>query len=86
LQLARIQRRVAANHRAKFSYDPALVPEIALRCTEVQSGARNIDHILTRTLLPALSTEFLSRMAEGQPIQAVHVSLDDQGGFRYQLS
>jgi type VI secretion system protein VasG len=52
----------------------------------VQSGARNIDHILTRTLLPALSAEFLTRMAEGQPIQAVHVSLDDQGGFRYQLS
>ncbi len=86
LQLARIERRVAANHRAKFSYDPALVPEIARRCTEVQSGARNIDHILTRTLLPALSAEFLTRMAEGQPIQAVHVNLDDQGGFRYQLS
>jgi len=86
LQLARIEQRLAANHRAKFSYDPALIPEIARRCTEVQSGARNIDHILTRTLLPELSAEFLSRMAEGQPIRTVQVSLNDQGGFRYQLS
>ncbi len=86
LQLARIEQRLAVNHRARFSYDPALIPEIARRCTEVQSGARNIDHILTRTLLPELSAEFLSRMAEGQPIRTVHVSLNDQGGFRYQLS
>ena len=58
-------------------------PGVAPKC---ESGARNIDHILTRTLLPEMSAEFLARMAEGQPIQAVHVSLDDQGGFRYQLS
>ena len=44
----------------------ALITAIADRCTEVESGARNVDHILTRTLLPELSTEFLSRMAAGE--------------------
>ncbi len=86
LQLGRIGRRVAENHRARFTYDPNLVAEIARRCTEVESGARNIDHILTRTLLPELSAEFLARMAEGQPIQSVKVGVDGDGTFRYELS
>ena len=49
-----------------FHYDPELVAGIASRCTEVASGARNVDHILTRTLLPEMSAEFLARMADGQ--------------------
>ena len=54
---------------------------IADRCTEVETGARNVDHILTRTLLPEMSAAFLARMAEGQAIGQVHVSVDEQGGF-----
>ena len=50
-----------------------------LRITEVESGARNVDHILTRTLLPEISREFLARMAEGQAITKVHVSVDGDG-------
>ena len=68
LQLDRIARRVAENHRAKFHDDPELVAGVAARCTEVESGARNVDHILTRTLLPEMSAEFLARMAEGRAI------------------
>ena len=64
-RLDRIARRVMDNHRANFRYDPELVAGIAGRCTEVESGARNVDHILTRTLLPELSAEFLARMADG---------------------
>lgn len=86
LQLARIGRRVAENHRAEFHYDPQLVSAIASRCTEVSSGARNIDHILTRTLLPEMSAEFLARMAEGLPIRSVHVSLGPDGKFAYTFS
>jgi type VI secretion system protein VasG len=86
LQLGRIGRRVRENHRAAFHYDPALVAGIASRCTEVASGARNVDHILTRTLLPEISGEFLARMAEGRPINAVHVALGPDGAFRYEFS
>jgi type VI secretion system protein VasG len=86
LQLERIARRVMENHRAAFRYDPELVAGIAGRCTEVESGARNVDHILTRTLLPELSAEFLARMADGQPISRVNVALNPDGAFRYEFT
>jgi len=86
LQLGRIRTRLHENHRAQFSYDEALVNGIASRCTEVESGARNVDHILTRTLLPELSREFLSRMAAGTAISKVHVSVDGTGAFKYDVA
>jgi type VI secretion system protein VasG len=86
LQLGKIRARLQENNRAQFSYDDALVTAIAQRCTEVESGARNVDHILTRTLLPEISREFLARMAEGQAITKVHVSVDADGGFRYEIA
>jgi type VI secretion system protein VasG len=86
LQLGRIRTRLQENNRAQFSYDDVLVTAIAQRCTEVESGARNVDHILTRTLLPEISREFLARMAEGQAIAKVHVSVDGGGGFQYEIS
>jgi type VI secretion system protein VasG len=86
LQLGKIRSRLQENNRAQFSYDDALVTAIAQRCTEVESGARNVDHILTRTLLPEISREFLARMAEGQAITKVHVSVGADGGFRYEIA
>jgi type VI secretion system protein VasG len=86
LQLGRIRRRVQENHRAAFNYDSELVAGIASRCTEVESGARNVDHILTRTLLPEMSGEFLARMANNEPISAVRVSLGPDGKFQYAFS
>jgi type VI secretion system protein VasG len=86
LQLGRIGQRLRENHRAAFSFTDDLVEHIARRCTEVESGARNVDHILTRTLLPELSQEFLACMAAGQGIGRVHVSVDDGGSFRYEIS
>ena len=86
LQLGRIQKRLFENHRAQFSYDPTLVDEVARRCTEVESGARNVDHILTRTLLPEISKEFLAKMASGEGISRVHVSVGSKGGFQYQIA
>jgi type VI secretion system protein VasG len=86
LQLGRIARRVMENHRAKFEYAPELVAEIAGRCTEVESGARNVDHIISRTLLPEMSAEFLSRMADGQAIRSVKVSLGEGGKFKYEFA
>jgi type VI secretion system protein VasG len=86
LQLGRIGRRIHENYRATFKYTPELVGNIAARCTEVESGARNVDHILTRSMLPELSAEFLSRMASGEPIRAVEVTVDAEGAFKYSLT
>jgi type VI secretion system protein VasG len=86
LQLGRIRTRLLENNRAQFTYDEALVAAIARRCTEVESGARNVDHILTRTLLPEISQEFLARMAAGEGIAKVHVSVDEGGAFRYAIT
>lgn len=83
LQLGRIRRRVEEHYRAKFTYAPEVVAGIVERCKEVDSGARNIDHILTGTMLPELSAEFLSRMAQGLPITGVHVTLSPEGTFQY---
>jgi type VI secretion system protein VasG len=86
LQLGRIRRRILENHRAEFAYDQDLVAGIASRCTEVESGARNVDHILTRTLLPELSANFLAHMAEGKSIARVGVNFNAEGKFCYQFS
>jgi type VI secretion system protein VasG len=86
LQLSRIGKRLDENHGTAFSYDDAVIAEIANRCKEVESGARNVDHILTRSLLPEMSGEFLSRMASGQSVARVHVSVGDGGKFRYEVS
>jgi type VI secretion system protein VasG len=86
LQLGRIRGRIRENHKAQLTYDEALVNTIASRCTDVDSGARNVDHIVTRTLLPELSQEFLSRMAAGEQIAKVHISVGPEGGFQYTLS
>ena len=85
LQLGRIRARLQENNRVRFTYDDALVAEIAGRCTEVESGARNVDHILTRTLLPEISREYLARMASEASISRVHVGVGESGGFRYQI-
>ena len=86
IQLRRIARRLAENHRAAFSWSPALVESIAGRCREVESGARNIETILGRSLLPELSARILARLGEGDAIGAVHVSVDGRDGFTYAIS
>src|SRR5262245_35521061 len=86
LQLGRIRTRLLENNRTQFSYDDALVSAIARRCTEVESGARNVDHILTRTLLPEVSREFLARLAAGETITKVHVAVDAAGGLQYEIA
>ena len=81
LKLAEVQRRFWEAHRAELTYDEEVVAAIAGRCTEVDSGARNVDHILTQAVLPELSVVVLERMAEGAAVEAVHLTLDDAGRF-----
>jgi type VI secretion system protein VasG len=86
LKLGQVARRIQGNYQAEFSYAPELIQTIAARCTEVETGARNIDHIINRTLLPELSAEFLSRMVDGGSIKRVRINVDGDGKFAYELS
>ena len=86
LQLGRIKKRLAENYKAPFSFSPELVDAVADRCREVESGARNIENILNRTLLPALSSRILARLGEGLGVSAVSVSVDADGGFTYEIT
>jgi type VI secretion system protein VasG len=86
LQMRRVQKRVQENYRAKFTYSPELVAGIAARCKEVETGARNIDHIISRTLLPEMAAEFLERLSLGKPITSVNVTMGENGAFRYDIN
>ena len=83
LKLGKIQRRILENHKIALTYDDALIDEVAKRCTEVESGARNVDNILTNSLLPDVSRQLLGRMAEGQKLQSIHVGIGANGEFAY---
>ena len=83
LKLEKIRRRFDDHHHVAFTWGDDLVAAIAARCTEVDTGARNVDHLLTHSLLPELSAEILRRMAAGQVCTAIHARLDAQGGFDY---
>jgi type VI secretion system protein VasG len=84
LKLGKIQRRMMENHKIELSYEPCLVDAVAARCTEVESGARNVDNILTNTLLPDISRQLLGRMSEGEKINALRVGVGADGAFVYQ--
>ncbi len=86
LKLGKVAKRVRENYRASFVYGPELIETIAARCTEVDTGARNVDHILTKTLLPEMSAEFLSYLAEGKEIKSVVLSLDENKAFKYEIN
>jgi len=83
LKLGKIQRRIQENHRIDLAYDVALVDEVAKRCTEVESGARNVDNILTNTLLPDLSRQLLGNMAAGEALSRIEVGIGENGAFVY---
>jgi type VI secretion system protein VasG len=83
LKLAKIQRRIQENHKISLTCDDKLVDEVARRCTEVESGARNVDNILSNSLLPDISRQLLGRMAEGEKLNAIHVSIGASGEFVY---
>jgi len=85
LKLDGIVRRVQQQQQITLTYTDEVVQEIARRCTEVDTGARNADHILTHSLLPELSRELLGYLAEGQPVRAAHIARAETGGFAYEV-
>lgn len=86
LKLDRIAARVADTHDARMTYSDALVESVLSRCTEVDSGARNVDNILTGTLLPEIASTVLSRMAEAESIERIKVGARKNGDFTYKIT
>ncbi len=84
LKLARLSARLRATHKADTTFAPELLDELTRRCTESETGARNVDHVLRGSLLPALSRAVLERLADGAPFRTVHVEVA-AGNFRIQL-
>ncbi|AXE94456.1 type VI secretion system ATPase TssH [Paraburkholderia terricola] len=83
LKLERIRRRIESNHKAVFEWDESLVDAVLARCTEVDSGARNVDHILNGTLLPEVAQQVLERIANGAALERISVRASEAGEFEY---
>ena len=83
LKLGKIKRRMAENHKISLDYDGSVIEEVAKRCTEVESGARNVDNILTNSLLPDISRQLLSSISEGQKLGSIRVTIGEDGAFQY---
>ncbi|MCJ7628277.1 MAG: AAA family ATPase, partial [Longimicrobiales bacterium] len=86
LKLNKIRKRLQETRGIALTFDPALADEIAQRCTEVESGARNIDNILSNTVLPDLSRVLLEAMIGGEEPKSVNVSVGEKGQFDYTLA
>ncbi|AJX36080.1 type VI secretion ATPase, ClpV1 family [Burkholderia oklahomensis C6786] len=81
LKLERITARVAAQHGTRVVHDDAVVAHVAARCTEVESGARNVDFVLQRHVLPALAQHILVHACDATPASAIRVAVDADGRF-----
>jgi type VI secretion system protein VasG len=81
VKLDAVAARARASHAIALAFDDAVVGAIAARCREVESGARNVDHILRGSLLPLVSGTILGEMATGQPLGPLRVSVEPDGSF-----
>lgn len=86
LKLGKLEKMLLANNKMKLSYDDSVVDQIAARCTEVETGARNIEYILNGNVLPKMSKEILIHMTEGGMPAAVHLGVDEDGSFNMEFS
>jgi type VI secretion system protein VasG len=83
LKLGKIKRRIRDHYKADLGWSDQTIETIVSRCTEADTGARNIDNILTKTVLPEMATEFLARMAGGEKIKGVDIGIGSDGNFTY---
>jgi type VI secretion system protein VasG len=86
LKLRKVQERIRRNHAAELTWDDDVVAEIAGLCTAEDTGARNIDHVLTNELLPGLSAELLERMAKGSTFSSIHLVLSGSRHFQFRIN
>lgn len=86
INMRKIEKRIVANYGAEFSYDEDVLINIVARCQESDTGARNIETILNRTLLPSLAAECLNKMANDEDITKVHIGATEEGDFTYTVN
>jgi type VI secretion system protein VasG len=77
---------VQNHYNGQFSYDDDVLLHIVARSQEVDTGARNIESILNKTLLPELAAECLNLMAQGETISKIHIGVNEDGAFTYQIN
>ena len=82
LQLSRIAKRINTNHNIQLTYDQNILQLITSRCTEIESGGRMIDSILTNIILPEISTTLLQQTIKNQFIKSIHLSVENEE-FKY---
>ncbi len=85
LKLNSLGKRIQASQRIRFEYDEQVVGQIVQRCTEVETGARNIDYIISRTLLPQISSEILRMLGEERQVSTLKTGLDASGVFSFKF-
>ncbi len=86
LKLRHLGRRLMDNHKISLEYQGNVVEQIAQRCTEVETGARNIDHMMQGSLLPRISSEILQKMADGKLPEKLEIKIADEGDFELRFS
>jgi type VI secretion system protein VasG len=86
LKLDQLAARIQGHHAASLQWSPAVAEMIVARCHEVESGARNIDHIITQSVLPAIASEVLAKIAASERFNQVMLGTDEHGGFTVKLS
>jgi type VI secretion system protein VasG len=85
LKLGKLQKRLAETHKIACDIDDAVVDAIADRCTEVETGARNVDHILSGTLLPQISHALLHKMSEEGLPETMSIGIGEAGDFEFRF-
>ena len=83
LKLDKLGKRLEQSQQIKFDYDETVIKAISTKCTEVETGARNIDHIINKNLLPNISTEILKMMADEEMPETLKVAVDENMNFVY---
>ncbi|MBL9037831.1 MAG: type VI secretion system ATPase TssH, partial [Archangium sp.] len=78
--------RVLTAQKLKMTYDPVVIDELAARCAEGETGARNVEHVLSTSLLSELSRELLTRIASGEPPTKLHLGLTEDKKWSYQFA
>jgi len=86
INMRKIAKRLGEQYGASFSYDEDVLLHIVGRCQDTDTGARNIENIISRSMLPALASLCLSRLAEDLPIEKVHIAASEEGEFTYEIA
>ncbi|MFV8783876.1 type VI secretion system ATPase TssH [Microbulbifer sp. SA54] len=86
INMKRVAKRVQEHYGASFSYDDDVLINIVARCQESDTGARNIEAILNKTLLPSLASECLGKMAKGEQVSSIHIGATEEGDFQYKVA